>query len=244
MESGSQSNTKSGSSAFATTRWTIVLRSGADDEQGRAALQELCRAYWMPIYVFLRRRGYSAHDAEDHTQSFLADLIRRGSFKRADPQRGRFRSFILSSLTNYLYNAYDRSRAQRRGGDVEKLSLDAAEHAVASVEWSELSPDAAFDRSWALALFDRAYRQLEAEQARLGKAELFKRLKPLMQQRAKPGEYDAIAAEFGLSRNAVAVAVHRLTARFREYVRMEVLQTVDGENEAEAELRTILGLFS
>jgi RNA polymerase sigma-70 factor (ECF subfamily) len=227
---------------FETTQWMVVTRAGGDDARGREALAGLCRAYWLPLYVYVRRRGYRAHDAEDLTQGFFADLLERGAIRRADPARGRFRTFLLTALTNFMHNAHDRATAARRGGTMERLSFDSAEaaEALALIEAGELTPDLAFDRCWALAVLDRALQRLRAEQARLGKTLWFERVRSFLQTGAAAGDYAAIAAEFGLTKNAVAVAVHRLHARYRELVCAEIAETVSGTGEIEAELRELL----
>jgi RNA polymerase sigma-70 factor (ECF subfamily) len=229
--------------AFDTTQWTLVLRAGTDQPDGREALSGLCRAYWLPLFVYVRRRGYSAHDAEDMTQSFFADLLARGAIRRADPARGRFRTFLLTSLTNFIHNARDHALAARRGGNVERLSFDSAEAAgaLASIEGDDLTPDRAFDRCWAVAVLDRALQRLRAEQQRADKAAWFERVRSFLQSTAEPGDYDEIAKEFGLTKNAVAVAIHRLNARYRELIRAEIAQTVSGVDEVESELRDLLG---
>lgn len=229
-------------SAFDTTRWTVVLHAADDDASGRQALADLCRAYWLPLYIYVRRRGHSEPDAEDLTQGFFADILRREAVKRADRSRGRFRAFLLTALANYLHNAHDHATAARRGGANEILSIDAHEAADAleQLKDSTLSPDEAFDRSWALALLDRAMKRLAAEQEKAGKARWFERVRPCLQARADPGVQDQIAAEFQLSRNAVAVAIHRLAARYRELVRAEVAETVTSEEELAQEQRDLL----
>jgi RNA polymerase sigma-70 factor (ECF subfamily) len=229
-------------SAFATTQWTIVVNAGGEDTKAREALAQLCQAYWLPLYVYVRRRGYSGHDAEDLIQGFFADLLRRSTVKRADPARGRFRTFLLSVLVNYLHDAHDHSQAARRGGTTEKLSFDALEaaDALAQVQDGGLTPDQAFDRSWTLALLDRAMKRLRAEQERLGKSKWFERVRPCLQSRSDSVALEAIAAEFGLTKNAVAVAIHRLATRYRELARAEIAETVSGPNDLQAEQRDLL----
>ena len=229
--------------AFDTTRWTLVLRAGSDDPVSQTALADLCRAYWLPLYVYVRRHGYSTHDAEDLTQGFFADLLSRGAVKHADRTRGRFRTFLLASLTNYLRNAHDHVQAARRGGDVEKLSINTLEasEVLAQIGDGCLSPDQAFDRSWTIALLDHAMHKLRAEQERIGKGRWFERVWPHLQTRADAGIQDALATEFGLTRNAVAVAMHRLSSRYRELVRAEIAETVGNLEELRQEQRELLG---
>lgn len=234
------------SSSFETTRWTMVLRAADGDRRGLEALDQLCRSYWLPLYVYVRRRGYTTHDAEDLTQAFLANLLRRGAIGHADPARGRFRSFLLTALANFLHDAWDHDQATRRGGSVERVSFDAAEMAdvLNQVEAEALSPDRAFDRGWTLALLDRALRRLRAEQERAGKGRWFERLRPHLQARPDAGDYEAIATEFAVTKNVVAVAVHRLAIRFRELVRAEIAETVNSPEQLQQELRDLLGSLS
>lgn len=243
MKEAKSNNPDGPSPAFDTTRWTLILRAGSGEDTGRSALADLCRAYWLPLYIYVRRRGYSAHDAEDLTQGFFADLLSRDAVRRADPARGRFRTFLLTALANYLHNAHDHSRAERRGGNVEKLSIDTREASALLDQLGDggLSPDQAFDRSWAIALLDRARRKLRDEQERLGKGRWFDRLWPHLQTRTDPGLQSAIATEFGLTRNAVAVAMHRLGSRYRDLVRAEIAETVENLEELKAEQRELLG---
>jgi RNA polymerase sigma-70 factor (ECF subfamily) len=220
----------------------MILRASGDDPAGQDALADLCRAYWVPLYVYLRRRGYGHHDAEDLTQGFFGDMLSRQAFARADPARGAFRSFLLSSLNHYLHNVHDRATAARRGGKFSHVSMDECEAAevLGLVEAEGLAPDHAFDRSWALAVFDRALNRLRDEQEKLGRLRWFQRLKTLLQAGPKPGDYEAIATEFGVTKNVVAVSMHRLSGRYRQLVRDEIAETVDGPEELEAELRKLL----
>ncbi|HUG10434.1 MAG TPA: sigma-70 family RNA polymerase sigma factor [Opitutaceae bacterium] len=234
------------SPAFATTRWTMVLRASGSDESARQALTDLCRAYWLPLYVYARRRGSSHHDAQDQTQGFLADMLERGALKRADPNRGAFRNFLLSSLRNYLNNVWDHDRAARRGGAVEHVPTSSreADGVIDQIVAEGLTPDRAFDRGWALAVFDRALSRLREEQNKLGRTQWFDRLKPLLQTGPKSGDYEAVAGEFGVSKNVVAVSMHRLSGRYRQLVRDEIAETVDGPEALEAELRELLASLS
>jgi RNA polymerase sigma factor (sigma-70 family) len=228
---------------FDTTRWTLILRAGSEEGAGLTALADLCRAYWLPLYVYVRRRGHSAHDAEDLTQGFFADLLSRGAVKQADRSRGRFRTFLLAALTNYLHNAHDHSQAERRGGKVEKLSINTTEASAVLAQLGDgrLSPDQAFDRSWAIALLDRAFHRLRVEQERLGKGRWFERVWPHLQTRADPGVQARLADEFGMTRNAVTVAMHRLSSRYREHVQTEIAETVGSLDEMKLEQRELLG---
>lgn len=224
----------------------MILRASGDGSAGRDALADLCRAYWLPLYIYLRRRGHNHHDSEDLTQGFLADMVGRQAFARADPTRGTFRSFLLSSLNHYLHNAHDRATTARRGGRFIHVPVNEREAAgvLESIEAEGLAPDRAFDRSWAFSVFVRALNRLREEQERLGRARWFDRLKPLLQAGPKTGDYEAIATEFGVTKNAVAVSMHRLSGRYRQLIRDEVAGTVDGPEELEAELQRLLQSLS
>src|SRR6185295_16548410 len=163
---------------FATTRWSIVLqagRAGDDAVQAHDALARLCRTYWFPLYAHVRRRGVSAHDAEDLTQGFFARLLARDSIAHADPNRGRFRSFILTALNHYLVDEWARDRTAKRGGTHQVFSLDLAEAEQRFVAQADpaAAPDRAFDRAWAMSVLQAVLGQLEEEYRRTGKSSLF-----------------------------------------------------------------------
>src|SRR5690349_10599405 len=166
-----------GARSFATTRWSLVLAAGAG---GSGALAELCRAYWFPLYAFTRRLGHGPHDAEDFTQGFFADLLSRGGLATVAAEHGRFRSFLLASLKNFLADQRDRAHAQKRGGGMQPLSFDAvaAENRYAMEPADTASPELHFDQQWALAVVERALQRLEADYA--DQQKLFALLRPLL----------------------------------------------------------------
>jgi DNA-directed RNA polymerase specialized sigma24 family protein len=210
---------------FEQTHWSVVLAAGSDDtKRSGEALAELCQTYWLPLYSFVRRRGYSPHDAQDLTQDFY-------------PARGRFRSFLLANLKNFLANEWDRALAQKRGGGAVVLSLDAdsAETFFGREPADTITPDAIFDRHCALILMDRALEKLEHENS--DRSAQFARLKEFLTNPPPTGGYDAIGVELNLTPGTVAVAVHRLRARFRHLLRAEVAQTVATTSEVDDELR-------
>jgi RNA polymerase sigma factor (sigma-70 family) len=228
---------------FADTRWSVVLRAGRNDTpRARAALADLCRNYWFPLYAHVRRRGHSAHDAQDLTQAFFARLLEHDTLAGADPQRGRFRSFLLASLNHFLADAWDRTRAQKRGGDREivPLDLDRAEERFATHPAVGLSPDQAFDRQWALALLETVLGRLEAEWTREGKAGSFAALKQTLTGARGEQPYATLAAELGQTEGAVKVAVHRLRRRYRELLQAEIADTVASHDEEKDEMTTLL----
>lgn len=229
---------------FTSTHWSMVLsaREGLS-LTSQAALERLCRAYWPPIYAFLRRKGHAPPDAQDLAQEFFARLLRRETFADADPQRGRFRTFLLSALSCFLIDEHRRATRQKRGGGEQPISLDdeQAEELYLEVPGPGLSPDQMFDRRWRLALLQQALRRLESECAAAGKQRQFTSLKEFLTSPASVGAYDPIAAELGTSPRTIAVTIHRLRQRFRELVREEVAQTVTNPAEFDEELKLLFG---
>jgi RNA polymerase sigma factor (sigma-70 family) len=228
--------------AFAQTHWSMVLAAAdAEASQSFQALEHLCRAYWPPLYAYLRRRGYTAHDAQDLTQEFLARLMKNRSFAGADPQKGRFRTYLLGALNHFLSDESDKAHAQKRGGGEPVFSLDEAviEERQFAQQSNSLSPEKLFDRRWALSLLEQALRRLREESIAAGRGPQFESLKAYLTADAEPGGYDAVAATLNMSANHVAVAVHRLRERYRELVRKVVADTVTTAGEAEDELHAI-----
>jgi DNA-directed RNA polymerase specialized sigma24 family protein len=227
---------------FATTRWTVVLQAGGPTSVGSAAaLDELCRTYWYPLYYFARRSGLPPPDAEDLTQSFFTFLLEKNVIARADRDRGRFRSFLLSAFKNFHANERARQSAAKRGGGTRLTSLDEmqAENRYCHEPASDLSPEKLYDQKWAASLLDHVMRILRAEYTSLNKGPLFEVLRRVMLGDG-PAGYDALAREAGLTEGAFKVAVHRVRNRFREALRHEVAQTVATPGEVDDELRHLL----
>jgi RNA polymerase sigma-70 factor (ECF subfamily) len=224
---------------FLTTRWSVVARAGS---RSGDALESLCAGYWYPLYAFARRRGLDHHAAQDAVQGFFARLIEKEDLRSADPSRGRFRSFLLSGLSNFLANAWNRDRAEKRGGTLARLSIDeaAAEERFASELAIEASPEKAFEREWAREVLSRSLAALEAEWDRASRRELFGRLKPFLASEATAEAQAAIAVELSKTENAVRIALHRLRKRLGELLRLEVADTVADPGEVEAELEELL----
>lgn len=228
---------------FATTHWSLVLAAKPDDGDqmgARKALEELCRAYWYPLYAFVRFRGYSSDDAQDLTQSFFTRIIKTGGFTSVDPERGRFRSYLLGAMKHFLANEWHRSQAQKRGGDVNIIELDALdpEARYALEPENECDPDAGFDREWALESTVRAMEKLRAESQARGKVELFEALKGSLT--GDEGARSEIAARFAMTEGAVKVAVHRLRKSYREHLRAIVAETVSDESDLDDEMRHLV----
>lgn len=230
-----------GSPLFETTLWSEVLLAGRerDTSEGRQALERLCKVYWYPIYAFIRRRSVRPEDAQDLTQGFFEHVLSSNFLERADPDRGRFRNFLLGAVRNYMRNEWDKTISQRRGGWAERVSFDAAmgEHWLSVEPTSTNDSTRAFDRSWSLALINHALTLLEEEQAAAGKSTAFALLKQFLQRTATVGEYDEVSKKLAMTKGAVAAAVHRLSERYGALVRKLVRDTVVNADMAEEELR-------
>lgn len=227
-------------STFATTHWSVVLQAGEErTAQGQAALETLCRIYWFPLFAFLRRKGHTEADAKDLTQQFFALLLERKDFQTVDVRKGKFRTFLLTSLTHFLSNERDRAQAAKRGGGKIIISLDAIppEQFQRYEPATDLSPDKLFDQRWAMALLETAVARLQSEMAAADKADVFEQLKVFLTTEPREGEYAAAATRLGCASASVAVMVHRLRQRYRELVRAEVANTVSSPLEVEEEMR-------
>ncbi len=233
---------------FATTHWSVVLsaRSGhiptLDAEQ---ALAQLCQTYWLPIYTFLRRRGSGPEDAEDLTQGFFARLLAKDYFSHADPARGRFRSFLLTSLEHFLSDARDRHDAAKRGGGLSTLRLDTrkAEQALEEQAIDTLTPERLYEQRWAYAVVETVLERLGQEFARTARAEFFAELRGYIWGEQATTPYRDIASRFGITEGAVRVTLYRLRKRFRELLRLEVAQTVSKPEEVEDEIRHLAAML-
>ena len=232
---------------FVTTRWTVVLAAGGTDTtQARQALEHLCRTYWYPLYAYVRRRGHSAHDAQDLTQAFFARLLAQESLANADPDRGRFRSFLLTAMNHFLTSEWKRGLAQKRGGGCQVLSLElaAAEKRYDLEPAIHSSPDKLFEKQWALTLLEEVINRLELEFQTDGKANWFTALKPALLGVRESQPYAALATQLSMNESAVKVAVHRLRKRYRELIRDEISSTLDSSEEIEAEMRHLLRVLA
>jgi len=246
--STANSPTPSGRNAvFATTHWSVVLSAGdRRSPESSRALETLCQTYWYPLYAYVRRTGRRPEDAQDLTQAFFERLLEKDWLSAADQKRGRFRSFLLSSLKHFLANEWDRMSAQKRGGHLRILSLDAqsAETRFHREPADTASPDKAFDRRWALTLLDTVLSRLQTEYASEGKSKLFETLKGTLGGDRASAPYARIARELESSEGAVKVAVHRLRQRYRRLLRSEIAQTVEKEADVEDELRHLFAALS
>lgn len=223
-------------SQFATTRWSLILDARGAPAQARPALEEICRAYRAPVLSYVRRSGHGPADAEDLTQEFFARLLERRWDARADPARGRFRSFLLTALKRFLIDQHEANVAQKRGGGQAHEGDDAID-AIGDAD--ALSPEAAFERAWAATVLERAYQRLRQEADRAGRGELFVRIAPFLAEPAEAADYRALGEALGMRANTLAVSVHRLRLRLRELVREEIADQTDGPEAAASELATL-----
>jgi len=224
----------------------MVLAAGRASPQANQALAELCQNYWVPLYAYLRKKGHQPADAEDIVQAFLARLIEKASLTAADPNRGRFRSFLISSLQHFVANLRDQDLAQKRGGNLKKFSLDfrTAEEAYHREPWTDLTPEKIFDRQWAIDLLNLVLSRLADEYAKSGKAQLFERLRPALTGDAQGIGYAELAAEIGISADALKMAVSRLRKRYRELLRQNIADTVASPEDVDDEIRRLFAALS
>jgi RNA polymerase sigma-70 factor (ECF subfamily) len=232
--------------SFRTTHWSVVLAAARRESAGcDEALQTLCETYWPPLYAFIRRRGHSAHEAEDLTQEFFSKLLEKDYLHNVGPEKGRFRTFLLVCLKRFLANEYDRATALKRGGGQRPISFDFghAERQYSLEPAHELTAERLFERRWALTLLEQVLSRLQREMHAAGKGELFDGLKIYLaaQQHAPP--HAETAAALAMSDGAVKVAVHRLRQRYRRLVREEVQRTVGENDDVDEEISRLLAAF-
>jgi len=245
-ENSSEPTTKPGD-VFATTHWTVVLaaREGSS-QQADMALEELCRTYWYPLYVYVRRQTPTREDAEDLTQAFFARFLQKNYLAAISSERGRFRAFLLAALKHFLANEWDRANRQKRGGGATLVSLDwqDADTRYQIDPPDNLSPDKLYDRAWAVTMLERVIARLRDENTNEGKAGLFGELKPFLMVGKSAIPYAQVADSLKLTEGAVRVAVHRLRVRYRELLRDEVRQTISDPAQVEEEMRTLFSAFA
>ena len=242
VSSSNQVSAGSKQGGFAATRWSVVLAAaGPTDSQAQRALAELCQNYWYPLYAFVRRSGYAAEDAQDLTQEFFARLLEKNYLTQADPQRGRFRTFLLTTLKHFLINEWNRTHAQKRGGGRTVVQIEAldAERRYGVVPADEMSPDRLFDRQWAMTVLDQAITTLRREYADVRKAALFEALKDVLTGQAE-SSYARLAKELSTSEAAIKMALHRLRRRYRAVLRQQIAQTVASPDQIEEEVNELL----
>lgn len=223
---------------FPTTHWSLLARATLSGEtEALAALNELCRRYWMPVHQFVQRRGYREAEAEDLTQEFLIHVCQHAMLQRADRARGRFRSFLLGALVRFLGDMKDRRNALKRGGAQPHISLDEVnESATAAVEELSAQEVIIFDRAWAQAILSSVLNQIRDDFHRAGRAQEFVTLKQFLPGSGNPVSYDAAAQQMGVTVAALTSEIHRLRNTFRERLRAEVASTVSAPHEIDGEM--------
>ena len=227
------------SGAFATTHWTIVVAAAhAGTGEAGPAMAELCETYWYPVYLFIRRQTGDADAALDLTQGFFARLLEKRDLAGVDRARGRFRSWLVAAVKNYMSNERDRARAGKRGGGRRPLSIDAAdaESRYRLEPAHDLTPERVFERRWALTLLDRVLSALRAESHAEGKTALFEALKDCLGGRPGESRYREAATRLGMAEGAVRMAAHRLRRRYRELLREQIAQTVETPEQIDEEI--------
>jgi DNA-directed RNA polymerase specialized sigma24 family protein len=240
--SGSDPDRTGDGGRFATTSWTVVVQArDQGSPQARQALAELFRAYWYPLYAFLRRRGFPPDQAEDLTRGFFADLLARDSFKTVDPAKGRFRTFLLASLESFLADRRARDRRVKRGGGVHHVSIDlrGAEGRYLREPAHEFTPERLFERRWTLTLLDHVLDRLEREMILKGKGGLFERLKPALMGAHDEATYALVGEGLGKSEGAIRVDARRLRKRFRALINEEIVRTIADPGQVDDEINVL-----
>lgn len=245
MEAGALPTTERLANRFVTTRWSIVLSCTGAEEGGKAAkaLAELCETYWRPILAFICRRGYSPPDAQDLTQDFFYSLLQGNLLRRADPNRGRFRSLLLKALKNFLLDQHDKRRARKRGGDMHFISWDAwmaeapSYFALPAREDESWSPERIFDVHWAATAAENALRKLADECELRGRRRVFDVLRDCLAAEREDVSYENLSKLLAIPAPTIKRLVHQLRVRYRALLRQEVAQTVATPGEIDEELR-------
>jgi RNA polymerase sigma factor (sigma-70 family) len=245
MTNGETMHAQPGSSRFPTTLWTLVVAAGDPQrKEARSALVFLCENYWYPLYAFLRRRGYSADQAQDLTQDFLVRVLEGRYLDRANREKGRFRSFLLTSLKFFVADEGDRRRARKRGGGlVVPLEVGTGEQRYLREPAHDETPERIFERRWALSVLDRVVERLRNELIGHGRPDHFEQLKVFLLGQSD-ATYALLAKEMNTSEGALKVAIHRLRKRYRELFRQEIADTVADPAEVEAELRFLASVLA
>lgn len=229
---------------FQTTRWSVVLDAArTDSESAREALGRLCEAYWVPLYAYARRRGSSPEESADLVQGFLATLLEKGYLADADPERGRFRGFLVTAFRRFTSKERARENTQKRGGGIALVSLDfergESQYQLepADERWT---PEKLFERRWALTLLDRVFNVLRDDWQEVGKGELFERLSVFLGGHSPTPTYAEVADAAGMTTGAVKVAVHRLRKSYRTRLTEIVAETVRDEADVDTEIRHLI----
>jgi RNA polymerase sigma-70 factor (ECF subfamily) len=236
-----------GRAKFATTRWSLIAAThqATDSPDAQAALATLCETYWVPVYAFIRRSGHSPEDARDLAQGFFTKVIEKGYFRDADRTRGRFRTFLLTSVRHYMSNQRDAARTLKRGGTIPHISLEIeTDDRTFTMDPPDTeTPEHVYERRWALAILAGALSELQARYDSAPRARLFETLKPMLTGE-DPSSYAALSAETGMSEGALRVALHRMRKQFAVCLRTVVRETVLTDEDVDDELRLLRAIVS
>jgi RNA polymerase sigma factor (sigma-70 family) len=247
MDGKSAESRFSGRGEFTTTRWSLVLAAGQRSHDARAseALENLCRIYWYPLYAYIRKRGYTSEDAEDLTQEFFARLLARDYVARADPHKGKFRSFLLAGINYLLSDERDKARRLKRGGGKKVISFDekAAEARYRLEPVEKTTPELLYERSWVATLLQRAATRLREEYIAAGKAALYDQLTEFRLDATGQRAYAEVAAQLGQSESAVKSTILRLRRRHHQLVREEIAETVADPSDVDGEIHYLLQML-
>lgn len=226
-------------SSFPDTRWGLILevKEGSDTRR-RAALEELCRIYWMPLYAFARQKGYSSADAEDLTQEFLANILRREDLNRVEEGAGKLRSFLLKAFCNFMTSEWRRETRLKRGGGQVPISIQEseAEHRYSALPSNDVTPEVLYDRAWALSLLESVLTDLESDYREKGKAETFDVLRPFLTASGAEPSHDEVASRLGMTVGAVKTMVHRLRKHYRDAICEAVGDTLACHSDTREEI--------
>jgi RNA polymerase sigma-70 factor (ECF subfamily) len=236
-----------GRQSFTTTHWSVVLAAGQSESQAaREALEKLCRAYWYPLYAYVRRQGHSPPDAQDLTQAFFARFLEKNYLAQVHPAKGKFRSFLLVALKHFLADEWDKLRTAKRGGGQVPISLDepSPEERYRLEPADEMSAEKIFERRWALTVLEQARTRSREEYVSRGKGELYDGLKIFEGGEQTSPTYAELGMQLGMTESAVKAAAHRLRQRYHELVREEIAQTVAKPAEIDEEIRYLIGVIS
>jgi len=237
-------NNDNETSRFMTTRWSVIMKAQGDDSVAAAdSIAELCRDYWYPLYAYVRRCGVTPEDAQDFTQGFFSSFLQNDWVMAVHQSRGKFRSFLLASIKNYMGKQWQKQKTIKRGGGIQFSSVDfeTAEGRYINEPFHDLTPDKLFDRSWTISLLDSVLKELKNDYVAKGNEQLFEMLKDFLVAKTGNMAYAEIAEHLGMTESAVKVAVHRLRSRYRQLIRERVAQTVSDEEDVASEIH---GLFS
>ena len=231
---------------FVTTQWSVVLAAGGTSREAGAALERLCTVYWWPLYAYIRRRGYASHDAEDLTQGFFFRVVSKDYLSSVDRAKGKFRSFLLGSLENFLANEWRNAHTQKRGGKILFASADieSAEQQYLQVPCDSLSPEQLFEQQWVTTLLNRTLTRLQNEWVASGKGAQFEALRVFLTGEKRTSSYAQLATRFGTTTGALKMAVSRMRKRYGQILREEIADTVSTDEEVDEEMRCLFAALN